>query len=519
MRRRRALILVAELVISGLLVATGTLVAAETPDMAAVRDAAEARVCLVTAENALGVPLAYASGFLLGEGRFVVTDLASLARPDVKQARLQFRDGSKATATQFAMADPSTGLVAIKVDGVPAGLSGLAFSAASEAEVPGEVVVVGHTWGQDPDKPDIIIGKFSHATSSADLAARLKSDPPKQAVSFLNFSTINPDEASGAPVLDRSGNVVGVLLRIAGADKPLAVPAAALREALVASDRQLKPLAELPKPLWPVAVLPVPGKPVAAADFAQAVRAIKRRSVCSNCNGKGTVTVRKLIESRVTGGMRHNTYKDESKTCPSCRGEGVLFPDGLYAQFARMAEAGTWLASAGGVDPKVRDMVFSNGLDVLRAIAKVGRAYRDDLVQEIKTDLGKAGAIDPRGVVAYVEVRDSVEGPDGKYLILAPLHAHPMLAAKGDRLAAVAEVRGGRLDEGKWIIVAGLVMGRVTIGSHQPLFVQPFAWADGPTLGPSPYKGDGQTTPTPPTTTPSTPTPPKVPGSPSFFGL
>ena len=514
MRSRGASILTVGLVVSVLAAAAENLRAAEAPDAAAVRETATGRVCLVTAENALGVPVAYASGFLLGEGRFAITDLATLARPDVRQARLRFRDGGKAVATQFGMADPSTGLVAVKVDQIPAGLSGLALSTVSfepaSAEGQGEITVVGHKWGQEP--ADFVIGQFSHVTSSADLVGRLKIDPPKQAISMLNFANINPEQASGSPVLDRTGDVVGVLLRIAGVEKPLVVPASALRDALVASDRQLKPLAELPKPVWPVGVLPVVGKPSTAQDFAQTVRTIKVRSVCSKCMGKGTVTVRKLIGSRIIGGFPRNTYKDEVQNCDKCNGEGVLFPDGLYAQFIRMAEAGTWLASAGGVEPKVRDAVFSSGLDVLRAIAKVGKSYRDDLTQEIKSDLSKGGTGGPHGMVVYAQVREEVDGPDGKYVLLSPQGAGTTFAAKADRLAAVAEVRGTRLDEGRWVILAGLAMGPVSLGSRHATYVQPFAWADGPSFGPHAHRGDGQGTT-------GTPAAPKPPGSPTFFGL
>jgi len=512
MRGRGKRILAGGLVGAVLIVAVGALRGAEAPDAVAVRDMACARVCLVVAQNAVGVPVAYASGFLLGEGRFAVTDLATLAQPDVKQVCLRFRDGSKAVATQFAMADPSTGLVLVKVEQLPAGLSGLALATTPSADGPGEVTVVGHKWGQDPDKPDIIIGQISHTTAAADLAGRLKVEGPKQAFSFFNFANINPEQASGSPVLDRSGALAGILLRIAGTDKPLVVPAPALWAAMVASDRQLKPLAQLPKPLWPVAVLPSPGKPMTAADFAQSVRSIKSRSLCPKCKGKGTITVRKLVKSETTGIINRNTYRDEVQTCPMCKGDGVTFPEGLYAQYVRMAEAGTWLASAGDVEPKVRDIAFSGCLDVLRAISKVGKGYRDDLASEGKADLSKGGAAGPRGMVVYAQVRESVEGPDGSYVLLSPHGSGKTFAAKADRMAAAAEVRGTRLDDGRWIVLAGLAMGPVSLGDHKATYVQPFAWADGPNFGLHSHKGDVPGSP-------ATPPAPKTPGSPSFFGL
>jgi hypothetical protein len=512
MSSRRALILAAGVAVAAM-VATGNLPAADAPDVAAAREVAAGSVCRVIAENALGVPVAYASGFLLGEGRFAITDLASLARPDVKQARLQFRDGGKAVGLQFGMADPSIGLAALKVDQLPGNLSGLALSAASSAEGLGEITVIGHKWAQEPEKPDFMIGQFSHVTSSASLATEmLKIDPPKQAFSFINFASINPEQPSGSPVVDKSGKVVGVLLRIAGLSKPLVVPASALREALMASDRQLRPLAELPKPLWPIAVLPVPGKPATAQDFAQTLRLIRTRSVCNQCRGKGTITVRKLVETRVINGVQRSMYKDEAQTCQDCKGEGVNFPDGLYAQYSRMAEAGTYLASAGGVDQKVRDTVFSGCMDLLKAVSRIGKGYRDDLAKEIKADLSKNPDGGPRGMVVFAEVRESVEGPDGQYLMLAPHGSGATLVAKADRLAAVGEVRGTRLDEGQGIILAGMAMGSVSIGSRRATYVQPFAWADGSGFGSHERKPGGSGAP-------GTPPPPKKPGSPNFFGL
>jgi hypothetical protein len=177
-----------------------------------------------------------------------------------------------------------------------------------------------------------------------------------------------------------------------------------------------------------------------------------------------------------------------------------------------MAEAGTWLALAGGVEPKVRDAAFSGGLDVLRAIAKVGKGYREDLVKEIKSDLSKGAAAEPHGMVVYAQVRELVDGPDGAYVLLSPHGAGATFAAKADRMAAVAEVRGTRLGEGHWIILAGLAMGPVSLGSQRATYVLPFAWADGPSFGPHPHKDGGPGGP-------ASPPPPKSPGSPSFFGL
>ena len=489
--------------------------AGQAGDAVALRDAAGRRVCLVTAENALGIPLSYASGFLLGEGRFVVTDLASLAQPGVKQASLRFRDGTVAVARQFGMADPATGLVVVQLEQPPAGAAGLTFADVSTAEGPVEATVVGWKWGQDLD---LTVGRVSQPLAASVLAARLKMEAPADAASFLNFEGMQPEEASGSPVFDRGGGVLGVLLQVAGFNKALVVPSAALRKALLASDRQLKPLSELPKPVWPIATAPVPGKPVAPGDFAQAVRTIKLRSRCARCSGKGTVRVEKIVGTTTLGGITQKIVRTEDVTCTACRGEGVFLADGFYAQYVRMAEGGTWMALAGDVDPKARDAAFSNSLAVLRAIGKVSRRYRDALVQQARTDLAKPPSGGPRGLVVLAHVRELADGPDGQYVLFTPHLTTTLMAARADQMSAVGEFQGAKLDVGRWIVLAGMGFGPVTLGDQKPLYVRPVAWVEGPNLGGSPrhdHPGTGPTTPGP---SPE-PTTPSTPGPPNFFGL
>ena len=59
------------------------------------RETAASRVCLVTVRNSMGLPRGYATGFLIGDGRFVLTDLATLVRPGVVQAQVRFEDGAQ----------------------------------------------------------------------------------------------------------------------------------------------------------------------------------------------------------------------------------------------------------------------------------------------------------------------------------------------------------------------------------------------------------------------------------------
>ena len=489
--------------------------AGQASDAVALRDAAGRGVCLVTAENALGIPLSYASGFLFGEGRFAVTDLASLAQPGVKQASLRFRDGTVAVARQFGMADPAIGLAVVQLEHPPAGAAGLTLADVSTAEGPVEATVVGWKWGQDLD---LTVGRVGQPLAASVLAGWLKVEAPADAAAFLTFEGMRPDEASGSPVLDRGGGVMGVLLQVAGFNKALVVPSAALRKALLSSDRQLKPLSELPKPVWPIATAPAPGKPVAPGDFAQTVRTIKLRSRCSKCEGKGTVRVERIVGTTTMGGMTQKIIRTEDVTCTACRGEGVLLADGFYAQYVRMAEGGIWMALAGDVEQKARDAAFSNGLDVLRAIGKVGRRYRDALVQQACADLAKPPSGGPRGLVVFARVREWADGPDGRYVLFTTHKTKTLMAASAERMSAAGEPQGAKLDADRWIVLAGMVFGPVTLGDRKPLYVRPFAWVQGPNLGDSPKHDHPGTAPTKPGPAPE-PTIPSTSGPPNFFGL
>ena len=76
-------------------------VASSKFDPQGLRESAGPAVCRITVENAWGIPQAVVSGFLLGEGRFVVTDLGAVARRGAARASLLFSDGFQAEATEF----------------------------------------------------------------------------------------------------------------------------------------------------------------------------------------------------------------------------------------------------------------------------------------------------------------------------------------------------------------------------------------------------------------------------------
>jgi len=499
-----------------LLVAAQAVPAAEPVDISAVRNDAGPKVCLVTADGPLGLPVAYASGFLLGEGKFVITDLASVARPGVQQVTLRFRDGSTAVGRQFGMADPAIGLVAILLEQPKADVGGLRLPSEPPADGT-EAAMVGWKRGQDLD---IVKGAVKNGVSTADVATLARIEPPKTPATFLGFTISRVDLATGAPAIDASGRVIGVFLDLAGVDRTVLVPAALLRASLLSAGAHLKPLSELPKPVWPVAVSSLAGKPVTPGEFAQTVRTAKARSRCPECGGRGAVTQRKHAGTeRTPFGTLRNIYKDVIETCKTCKGESVVYSEGLYTTFAAMAYGAAWLAAAPDVDPKAREAALVNGRAMLAGLAKVGARYRQGFVATASADLAKAGAEFPRGVVVYAQVRESVATPDGPYAILAPFRSPAALAVKMDLLAPPAgpdgKPAGSGPAVGQWIVLGGAAEGVASLQGQKPILVRPFGWAPGPALGhaqPAPGPGPGpDDTPRPP--------PRKQPGEPDFFGL
>jgi hypothetical protein len=497
------------------LVLEGPWVLAGQPvDVLAARNEAGPKVCLVTADGPLGLPAAYASGFLLGDGKFVITDLASVSRPGVKQITARFRDGSTAVGRQFGMADPAIGLAAIALDQPKTDVGGLAIAAALPGEND-EAVLLGWKWAKDLD---LVKGMVRNGAAAADLATVLKLDPPKVAATFLTFASPRMDIATGAPLLDASGVVVGVLIDLTGVDKTIVVPAPLLRSALLSAGAQLRPLAELPKPYWPVNISALSGRPVTPAEFAAAARAAKIRSRCAKCDGKGSIVLRKLTGYHTVGGMVRPIYRDIQEQCPTCKGETVVCNEGLYAIFADMARDAWHLVASPDIDPKAKDAATNTAASMLAALARVGQRYRDAFVSQSTADLAKGATESPRGIVVYAQVGENIAGPDGQYTLISPFRSGILLAVKADRFSPPAgegKPAAGRPATGQWIILGGEAQGAVTLPPHRPILVNSFGWSPGPSLG----RGPGPT-PVGPGPGPSDQPPPKKPASgPDFFGL
>jgi hypothetical protein len=203
----------------------------------------------------------------------------------------------------------------------------------------------------------------------------------------------------------------------------------------------------------------------------------------------------------------------------------------LYQTFKNMGEQGLRMLAFPDTDDKALEAAKKNGRLVLASLGEVGNRFRDAFAKAAKDDLDK-GAQFPRGAVVYAQVRDTLEGTDGKYVVLAPYQSATLLVMRADTPAApdsrilnanplepspkppAARVASRpNLSYGRWIVLAGQLEGSVDIESHHYLHILPFDWASGPNLGRPPD-----------TTRPGEESepearPPKKQGAPDFFGV
>ncbi len=494
---------------------------ADIPDPLEIRKLAAPRVCLVRADGPLGLPEAYASGFLLGSGKFVITDLASVARPGVGQVTVQFEDGTQVTARRFGMADPATGLVAIALPKPRTEPGGLALSTAAVSDDRGlPTIVLG--W-QYAEEIGLVTGRLVNGAPADELATRCSVTGPVGDVTFLSLHAPAMRIATGAPVLDASGRVAGIMMCLKGLDAPVAVPAVALRQALLEAKPELKPLSRLPKPLWPVAVQTLAGKPMTPQQFAGAVRAVKSRSRCDTCGGSGNVIVKKVVGHRRVMGLVRPIIKRVPRRCDTCGGDGIVCPEGLYTYFQRMAEAATRLAADPATADSVIEVAVTNTGSLLAALRQVNAPYRNGLARQASKDLGKGGGPYPRGVVLYAQRLETIRHGGRQYTLLSPFQSRVRLAVLTGHLDHPLGLDKGKgahgPGPGDWIILAGLARGRSRLAKHQVVCVKPFGWGWGPNLGPPPAYLTKSSEPSEGRRPPPPPSSKRQDGKPDFFGL
>jgi hypothetical protein len=443
--------------------------AAPAIDVEAIRSAAQASVCRVSARNAWGIPVATATGFLIGDGRFVVTDLGTVARPAIARVRFDFAEGS-AAATQFAMADPALGLVVLAVEGRSAQRTGLPLAAAlPPLDGTAPVAAAGWRWGS---QLDVLTGRLGKGPAIREVAALTRVDTPPGVDAFVRMEGARM-EVAGAPVLDAGGTVVAVTMEVTVRDTSaaLAIPASSLRSALLGAQPQLKALAELPKPLWPSRLLRIAGCPAASRDCSAAVAQVRAAMTCSNCGGKG-----KLLNPDFVSGLSFTPLLP----CPKCYAEGVVAQDTVVKALALAIEGATRTLWAPVADERSRTTARAAGTEIIKSLALAGPLYQRDYAAALAPLLGKGPL--PQGVVFHGEVRRKIEGPDGRYVVLAPRGADTPVAVRLDDLlspgvkSAAAAARKEPAEK-TWVVLAGTAIAPFQNERATTLFVLPLDWA------------------------------------------
>ena len=442
-------------------------VASSKFDLQGLRESAGPAVCRVTVENAWGIPQAVVSGFLLGEGRFVVTDLGAVARRGAARARLLFSDGTEAAATEFGLADPALGLAALRVEAEEPLRRGLSL-APSLPPLDGvaPVGVIGWPWGK---QLEAATGRVRRGPDIRAVASRSNVETPEGIDAFLRIEGARLSAVSGSPVVDGSGTVLAVRLDVAapGLALTLAMPAVSLRQSLLSAQPQLKPLSELPQPLWPVDILRLPGAPPAQAEFLRTTGTVKTAIVCGRCNGTGKI-------------QTDGDWFDRSEVrCPDCLGTGIVIHADDFGTLAPWAEQGTSAVWSAGQDGRSRAAARTAGAEVLKSLAAVGRNFQLLFGSE-GVDLVKFPSAMPHGIVLFCRVSDSVDGPDGRYLFLESGNTRTLAAVCADDLVGHDDLgpTAGRSAPrvGAWFALAGAVLSRFDTGERRGVFVLPFEW-------------------------------------------
>jgi len=451
-----------------LMASAGPVGAAAKPDPDAVRQSVGPAVCTVTVENAWGIPQSVSTGWLLGDGRFVVTDLGALKVRGAARATLRFDDGAKASAETFGMADPALGLAALRVDGAAPVRQGL--SLAAELPALGQsalVAMAGYDWGE---RLGVTGGRLLAGPEIRTVASRSGMAPPEGVDRFLRVEGDRLHAASGSPVTDADGRVLAVRLDVQakGLTAVLAMPATTLRASLLSATPELKPLSELPEAYWPVRILRLPGEPVGLEAFTKASSTIGRAMVCDRCGGEGTIKGRGWIFGR--------DYR-----CPQCLGTGLHLTPEVLEMLGQWAKQGTRVAWAPEMNLRTRSQVRKIGVEMLARLATVGRRLRQTFGLLGKLNVTRPKAGDPQGIILFAQVAEQVEGPDGRYLVLDAFNTRTPVAVLVEDLLGhdgLGPLPGRRVPrKGTWFALAATVVSGFNTGEVQGVYVLPFEWA------------------------------------------
>jgi hypothetical protein len=375
----------------------------------------------------------------------------------------------------------------LRLDEGTAKRTGLALASAVPAVDGTAVTSAGWQWGA---QLEVAIGRLLKGPTVREVAALARAGTAPGAENFFRVDGGRVEAGAGSPILDASGTVVAVALDVPIRDTvaALAMPAAALKSALLAAQPQLKPLAELPKPLWPARPLRLAGSPVTPAEFAAAVAKLKTAMTCPDCHGTGKM-------GNADGGGMWGRFLD-SIPCRTCHGETIAVNDAMLKLLMALCEQGTRTVWAPPGDERARAAVRAAAADVIRVIGSAQYHFRDRLGDAAGAGLDSASFAVPFGLVVHAQVGKGLDGPDGRYLLLKPSHGSTSVAVRADDLTNLGTKGSMSIHkepaEGSWILLVGTALARFKAEDARAVFVLPMEWlpATAPPSPPAPRRFD-----------------------------
>jgi len=263
------------------------------------------------------------------------------------------------------------------------------------------------------------------------------------------------------------------------------------------------------------------GETPTPAALAQTVRSIRLQILCKKCKGAGTIIVTRVVGRHRVGGMVYTDVRRDRETCPDCGGEGTVMDGSAYKALALLADQALRISLDVGVEERAREAARANVVSLLEAMGKLTGQSRRAFIDAAVEGLGGGADDSPRGFVAYAQVRETLKGPDGDYIVFAPTQSGRLLAARKDGLSVPSgegqDPPAGQgppvLSYGRWVVLAVVAEGAFDLEGREVVIVRPAAWAPGPSLGPPPLRE------MPPGESEPGGSPRREGGDPGFFGL
>ena len=151
-----------------------------------------------------------------------------------------------------------------------------------------------------------------------------------------------------------------------------------------------------------------------------------------------------------------------------------------WANLIQVIELGTHLVWAPTTDDRTRATCRTQTRAMLMALINVGRHFDRAIDTAMADDASRTSAPLARGMLFRAKVKEHLDGPDGKYLLLAPLGSDTLVAVQLDDVMQLGGKTGlvDRKDpaDGSYVMLCGMATSHFDSGKQQGLFVLPLEW-------------------------------------------